>query len=68
MLIGKKEFVAAALDLEYKTFVIYIAALNLNLGDEMHPLKRAQIAHLKVNKAPTKISSEYADFADIFLP
>ena len=34
----------------------------------MHPLKKAQIAHLKANKAPSKISSKYADFADIFSP
>ena len=33
----------------------------------MHPLKRAQIAHLKVDKAFTKVLSEYADFADVFL-
>ena len=32
----------------------------------MHPSKKAQIAHLKANEAPTKVSSKYADFADIF--
>ena len=31
----------------------------------MHLLKRAQIAHLKANKAPIKVSSKYANFADI---
>ncbi len=34
----------------------------------MHPSKRAQIAHLKVDEAPTKVPSEYANFADVFLP
>ncbi len=34
----------------------------------MHPSRRAQIAHLKVDKASTKVSSKYADFADIFSP
>ncbi len=34
----------------------------------MYPSKKAQIAHLKADKAPTKVSSEYADFADVFLP
>ncbi len=34
----------------------------------MHPLRRAQIAHLKADKAPTKVPSEYADFVDVFLP
>ncbi len=33
----------------------------------MHPLRRSQIVHLKANKAPTKVPSKYADFADIFL-
>ncbi len=34
----------------------------------MHPLRRAQIAHLKADEAPTKVPSEYADFADVFSP
>ncbi len=34
----------------------------------MHPLKRAQIAHLKADEAPTKVPSEYTDFADVFSP
>ncbi len=33
----------------------------------MHPPRWAQIAHLKADKAPTKVPSEYIDFADIFL-
>ena len=33
----------------------------------MHPLKRAQIAHLKVDEAFTQVPSKYADFVDIFL-
>ncbi len=34
----------------------------------MHPLKRAQIAHLKLDKALTKVPSKYADFTDVFSP
>ena len=34
----------------------------------MHPLKRVQIAHLKADKAFTKVSREYANFVKIFLP
>ncbi len=34
----------------------------------MHPSRRAQIAHLKVDEALTKVPSEYADFADVFSP
>ncbi len=31
----------------------------------MNPSRRTQIPHLKVDKAPTKVLSEYADFADV---
>ena len=34
----------------------------------MHPSKKAQIAHLKADEAPTKVLSKYADFADVFSP
>ncbi len=34
----------------------------------MHPSRRAQIAHLKVDEASTQVPSEYADFADVFSP
>ncbi len=67
-LIGKKEFAAAALDLEYEAFVVYIAALSVDLGNKMHPSRRAQIAHLKADEAPTEVPSKYADFVDVFLP
>ena len=67
-LIGKKKFPATALDLEYENFVVNVAALSVNLGDEVHLLRSAQIAHLKVNKAFSKIPSKYADFADVFSP
>ena len=42
--------------------------LSVNSGDEIYPLRKAQIAHLKVDKASIKILSKYADFADVFLP
>ena len=34
----------------------------------MHPSKRAQIAHLKVDEASTKVPSKYADLTDVFSP
>ncbi len=43
-------------------------ALNIYLGDKIHPLKRIQIAHLKIDEAFIKVPSEYADFADVFSP
>ena len=67
-LIGKKEFVATALDPKHEVFVIYVAVLNVDLGDAVYPLRKAQIAHLKADETPTKVLSEYADFADLFSP
>ena len=32
----------------------------------MYPLKKAQIAYLKMDEAPSKVPSKYADFADVF--
>ncbi len=32
----------------------------------MHPLRKAQIAHLKADEAPSKMPSKYADFTNIF--
>ncbi len=34
----------------------------------MHSSRRAQIAHLKADEAPTEVPSEYADFADVVSP
>ncbi len=65
-LIGKKKFAVAALDPEHEAFVVHVAALSVDSGDEVHPLRKAQIAHLKADEVPTKIPSKYADFADIF--
>ncbi len=67
-LIGKKEFIATALNPEHEAFIVHIAALSVDSGNEMHPLRRTQIAHLKADEASTEIPSKYADFADIFLP
>ena len=39
-LIGKKEFTAAAFDPEHEAFVIYVVAFSVNLGDEVHPLRK----------------------------
>ncbi len=65
-LIGKKEFAAAALNLEHKVFIVSVAVLSVDLGDKIHSLKKAQIAHLKADEAPTKVSNEYVDFTDVF--
>ena len=66
-MIRKKEFAIAALDLKHKIFIVHVAGFNVDLGNEMHPLKRAQIAHLKADEVTTGVSREYTDFADVFL-
>ena len=67
-LIKKKEFATAAFDPEHKAFVVHVAALSIDPGDEVHPLRKAQVAYRKANEAPTKVWSKYADFADVFSP
>ena len=58
----------AALDPEHEVFVIHIAALSMDLNNEVHPSKRAQIAHLKADKVSIKVPNKYADFVDVFSP
>ncbi len=40
----------------------------MDSGNEVHPSKRALIAHLKVDKVLSKVPSKYADLADVFSP
>ncbi len=49
-----------------KTFIVYIAILNISSIKKVHPLKRAQIAYFKVNETFIKVTSRYANFVDIF--
>ncbi len=65
---GKKDFAAGALDSEHKVFVVYVVTLSIDSGDEVHPLRRAQIAHLKADEAFSEVPSKYADFVDVFFP
>ncbi len=64
--IEKKEFAVAAFDQKHETFIVRIAALSSDSGNDLHPLKRAEIPHLKADKALTENSSKYADFVNIF--
>ena len=59
-------FAVATLDLEHKTFIIYVATLNVDLGDKMHLSKKVQIAHLEADEASIKFFSKYVDFANVF--
>ena len=66
-LIDKKEFAKTAFDEESKTFVVHVAALEASLaGITIHPSRKAQIAALIQVETPTKVSTEYADYADVF--
>lgn len=65
-LVKKREFAEVALNLEYETFVVYVATLTRKDPDEVHPLKKFQIAYLKANKAPMEISNKVKDFEDVF--
>ena len=66
-LINKKEFAKAVLDEESETFMVHVTALKAPLaGMAIHPSREAQISTLIQDKAPTKIPSEYADYADVF--
>lgn len=66
-LINKKEFVKAALDEELNTFVVHVEALEAPLAEmAIHPSRETQIAALKQDKAPIKVSAKYSDFSDFF--
>ena len=72
---GKKKFTVATLDLESKTFIIYVVSLSSNtllsfspLELDIHPSCRPQVFGLIAKEAPTKIPAKYLDFADVFFP
>ena len=63
-----KEFTAAVLDWEHEVFIVHVAALSVDLNDEVYLSKKAQIAHLKADEVSIKVPSWYADFTDVFSP
>ena len=72
-LVDKKKFAAVALDPENETFVVHVALLSFDVSPSFSPLehnvypsRRPQVFGLVAEKAPTKVSAEYSDFADIF--
>ena len=68
-LMEKKEFAAAALDLEYKTFVIHVTSLSFTpLNTDVHISYRFQISSLIAKEISTKVSNKYVNFADVFSP
>lgn len=68
-LIDKYEFAKAALDKNFETFIVHVAALEVpKLAMVIHSFRASLLAALKQNKVPTKILPEYADYADVFFP
>ena len=67
-LVGKKEFAAAALDPEHETYIVHITSFRSTplASLDVHPFREPQISGLIAEEAPTKISAEYSDFADVF--
>ena len=70
---GKKEFATAALDPKYETYVVYIAFLSSTplTSFESAPLNihlfwRPQISGLIAKEIPTKVSTQYSDFVNVF--
>ena len=66
----KKEFAATVLNLEHKTYVVHVASLSSILLAflNVNPSRRPRISGLIAEKTPTKVSTKYSDFADIFSP
>ena len=54
-LIGKKKFTATAFNLKHKVFEVHVATLSVNPDDDVHLSRRAQVAYLKADEAPTKV-------------
>ena len=72
-LIDNHDFAKAALDKNSETFVVHVAALGvpevIEVADmPIHPgrANQLQVAALYQDKAPTKIPTEYADYANVF--
>ena len=68
---GKKEFAAAALDSEHKTYVVHVGSVSSDASPNspplnVHPFWRPQISGLITEEGPTKISAKYSNFADVF--
>ena len=74
-LVGKKEFAVVVLDLESETFIVHVASLSSDASPSfsplklnVHPSRKPQVSGLITKEAPTKISTKYLDFADVFSP
>ena len=72
---GKKEFAAAALDSEHKTYIVHVRLVNSDLSPSfsllklnVHTSRRPQVPGMIAKEAPTRIPDKYIDFANMFSP
>ena len=65
--INKKKFAIVVLDMDNKTFVIYMTALDIIIPN-IYPSQIVQIRLLKANKVLIIIFVKYFDYTNIFLP
>ena len=65
-IVNPKEFVIAALDVDSKTFVVYVAIWE---QEEMsvHSEKQAQVRALLFDEALTEVPAEYSNYSNVFL-
>ena len=64
-IVDSKEFVIVALDVNSKTFVVYVA---IREREEMpvHSKKQAQVGALLFDKTFTEVPAEYSDYSNVF--
>lgn len=65
-IINKKEFVRAALNENSETFVMNFVVLEVPTAILVYLLRAAQIAALQWDRASTKVSAKYSNYADVF--
>ena len=65
---GKKEFVAVALNSKHETYVVHVASLSSTplASLNVHPFRRLQIFGLIAKEAFTKVPAKYLDFVNVF--
>ena len=70
-LIGRKKFVAAALNLEYETYIVHVRLVSSVTSPsspllDIHLLSRPQIFGVITEETSMKVSAKYSDFVDVF--
>ena len=65
-IVNPKEFVIAALDVNKRTFVVYMA-IREQEKMPVHSKRQAQVGTLLFDKAFTEVPGEYSDYSNVFL-